>query len=687
MQAYFKLFNSIKDEHEVELARLELESLIGSVEPVHNFVDEITKKPLKHFLDTHQLDRKEDESDSIRFQDFLTHELPYGKIQGFISRGIDADKINALVQRLAYTREIYVVANGISPTELVRQSLPTGKPGLNYNVFQARGYVILRVITNQYFLENCEYIIKITPTLGRPDVDYFAHRMFGNLMRFIYRIPASSKARVGKRFLDYLAGREEPSLYLAHGLHPYKGKFHPKMTRALVNITHPAKKGTLIDNFAGSGTLLVEACMMGFDSFGIEINPMSVLMANAKCALLKEDPEEISKAVARFLALLKPNLEILRQESGGQATLATMQFTPNPQALNEIESVASAVYADFSPDRVLEELLIARRIVEEKFTGNIQELLMLGIAMSISDLKGKKKKEFLKTVERAMEDIYRRARLLDSLKGIIPLKIGKGRSFRGNASDFKEKSDIRGISGNVNSPPYSTALDYIKNDIAQIAILGLIRTPDDLKALGEEMGGNPRGKYDRKEMHSKIEVNSAGLPEYAIRVIRLLEHFGRTDHAFRLYAFYELMKSAMSEQMRVLKKGARITTVIGNNHFKLADHIEGLSSGNIEVGGQKYPLVMSEVVNNVKPIDAKPIGKSKISEEYNDTLPIRVSYAKGSGNGANSGVYVEIENERVILLLGKMAGFEPEMVINRYLEKSRRGNIRYEAIVILSKTK
>jgi site-specific DNA-methyltransferase (cytosine-N4-specific) len=687
LHVYFKLFNSIKDEHEVELARLELDRLVGAIEPIRNFADELARTPLKRFVNEFQVTKRNDESDSVRFQDFLMHEVPYGRIQGFVSKDANMDRIDRLVQRLGYTREIYVVSDGESPTEFARRMLPKGREGMNYNAFSSRGHIALRAITNQYFLENCEYIIKVTPTLSRSQVDYFANRMFDNLMRFIYRIPASSKARIGKRFLDYLAGREEPSLYLAHGMHPYKGKFHPKMTRALVNITHPAKKGTLIDNFAGSGTLLVEACMMGFDSFGIEINPMSVLMANAKCALLNEDPEKISKAVSRFLALLKSDLEILRQESSGQATLATMSFAPNPQILNEIMSVAPTVYAEFSPDRVLEELLIARRIAEEKFAGTMQELLMLGIAMSISDLKNKKKKEFLKTVERAMEDIYRRARLLASLKGIIPLKIGMGRSFRGNTSDFKEISDIRGISGNVNSPPYSTALDYIKNDIAQLTILGLIRTPDDLKTLGKEMGGNPRGKHNQKEMHSKIEANIAGLPEYAIRVIRLLEHFGRTDHAFRLYAFYELMKSAMNEQMRVLKKGARITTVIGNNHFKLADHIEGLAGGTIEVGGQKYPFVMSEVVNNVKPIDAKPIGKSEISEEYNDTLPIRISYAKGSGNGANSGVYVEIENERVILLLGKMAGFEPEMVINRYLEKSRRGNIRYEAIVILSKTK
>lgn len=47
---------------------------------------------------------------------------------------------------------------------------------------------------------------------------------------------------------------------------PYKGKFHPKMVRALLNYIFPEEKGTVLDNFAGSGTLLVEAGYLGLNS-------------------------------------------------------------------------------------------------------------------------------------------------------------------------------------------------------------------------------------------------------------------------------------------------------------------------------------------------------------------------------------------------------------------------------------
>ena len=685
MHIYFKLFNSIKDEHEIELAKLELESLVGPVDTVGNFADELAKNPLKRFVNTTHATQRNDESDGVRFQDFLTHEVAYGKIQGFKCTLTGSPKIERLVRRLGYTREIFIFTDGESWKDVIKRVFPKAAVGKNCNAFYSKGHVAVRIITNQYFLENCEYILKITPTLERERIDEFTDRMFDNLMRFIYRIPATSRARVGKRFLDYLAERSEPSLYLSHGLHPYKGKFHPKMTRALINIVHPKDRGSLIDNFAGSGTLLVEASMMGLNSFGVEINPMSVLMANAKCALMRLKPERVETSISKFLITLDSELDILHQELDGQSTLKTMSFSPSLEILRTIEQIAHDVYEDFASAHVLEQIIVARMIIEAKFEGEVQDLLKLGLAITISNLKGRKKKDFHGVIHHVMEDIYRRSRLFHYIKQIIPMRVGAGVSCLANTADFKNIADIMNIGGNVNSPPYSTALDYIRNDIDQLVILGMIRTAEQLKELEASMGGNPRTRYNAEEMYDKIKKNTAGLPDYAVRIIRLLAHFERRNHAFRLYAFYELIKNSLSEQLRVLKKGALIATVIGNNHFKLTDNIDVVANDGIDIEGIIYPVTIHGMVNNVKPIEVKPISGDAISELYGDALPVRISRTSNSRNGAQNGIYIEIENERVVYLLGKMLGFESEIIVNRYLEKSRRGNIRYESIVILRK--
>ncbi|MFZ6017411.1 MAG: DNA methyltransferase [Nitrospirota bacterium] len=286
---YFKLFNNIKSEHEAkELARLELESLFGNVEPIYNFVDKLKDEPLSKFINS-----------SIRVQDFIIHELPYGKIQGYFGISDKGKNLSKLVKRLAYTREIYLIVNSNKPPDhLADELFPEGILGKNFHYFKIKAFVCFRFITHQYFIEKSAYISKLSR--NEREVEKNVETLFSHLINDIYRIPASSTLSIGKRLQDYFAIREETSLYLTHYFHPYKGKFHPKMVRALLNYIYPQDTGVILDNFAGSGTLLVEATLMGLDSVGVEINPLSVLMSNVKCKSLLFEPEQLRAEVNNY---------------------------------------------------------------------------------------------------------------------------------------------------------------------------------------------------------------------------------------------------------------------------------------------------------------------------------------------------------------------------------------------------
>jgi len=51
--------------------------------------------------------------------------------------------------------------------------------------------------------------------------------------------------------------------YATHGLFPYRGKFHPQLIKALLNIIGIRKGETILDPMCGSGTANVEAALMG----------------------------------------------------------------------------------------------------------------------------------------------------------------------------------------------------------------------------------------------------------------------------------------------------------------------------------------------------------------------------------------------------------------------------------------
>ena len=71
---YFKLFNNIKEKHEVDFAELELLSLFGRVRRVRNFADILYNTSFKNFIK------------NVRIQDILAHELPYGPFHGFYAK-------------------------------------------------------------------------------------------------------------------------------------------------------------------------------------------------------------------------------------------------------------------------------------------------------------------------------------------------------------------------------------------------------------------------------------------------------------------------------------------------------------------------------------------------------------------------------------------------------------------------
>ena len=67
-----------------------------------------------------------------------------------------------------------------------------------------------------------------------------------------------------------------------HSIHPYPARFVPHIPRQLIELFHPIVGGPVLDPFCGSGTTLVECQSMGIPSFGIDVNPIAVLISKVK---------------------------------------------------------------------------------------------------------------------------------------------------------------------------------------------------------------------------------------------------------------------------------------------------------------------------------------------------------------------------------------------------------------------
>ena len=89
--------------------------------------------------------------------------------------------------------------------------------------------------------------------------------------------------------------------YSLHCLHEYKGRFNPQVVRAIGNIIQLDRDALVLDPFCGSGTVLLESAHIGWNAVGLDLNPLAVMIANAKVQLFRLGSEKFHQYVQTFL--------------------------------------------------------------------------------------------------------------------------------------------------------------------------------------------------------------------------------------------------------------------------------------------------------------------------------------------------------------------------------------------------
>jgi 16S rRNA G966 N2-methylase RsmD len=84
---------------------------------------------------------------------------------------------------------------------------------------------------------------------------------------------------------------------LTHGFHAYPARMHPVLAReVLARFTEPGQ--IVLDPFAGSGTVLIEAMVAGCRAQGVDLSPLASRVAEQQCALRD------SRSRTRFVSVL-----------------------------------------------------------------------------------------------------------------------------------------------------------------------------------------------------------------------------------------------------------------------------------------------------------------------------------------------------------------------------------------------
>jgi len=268
--------------------------------------------------------------------------------------------------------------------------------------------------------------------------------------------------------------------YATHGLFPYRGKFHPQLIKALINIIGIEKGETVLDPMCGSGTANVESALMGINSYAVDLSPFCQFMTKVK------------------YNSLHINLESLKGVSNRSEQLFDFFSRDEIQKqLQEIKDVEELKICELSLLAFLDSLGYSKRVVRSSHKQLFTKVL----------------RRYEDTVANFILNSYK---YIDNVGTVTILE---------NATATKLPLDNGSIDGVITSPPYSFAIDYVKNDEAQLSFLG----------------------YDVGDIRNKM----IGL-------------IGKNKNE-RLQNYFKDMESVCSEVSRVLKEDKYFVMVIGSN--------------------------------------------------------------------------------------------------------------------------
>lgn len=332
--------------------------------------------------------------------------------------------------------------------------------------------------------------------------------------------------------------------YGTHGLFPYRGKFHPQMIKGIINTMGLQPGETVLDPMMGSGTVPVEAALMGIHSVGVDASPFCRFMAQTKVDALTMSLTRAKRALGNYCEVF----EYFKGRVGKPLTGSKVRGRkPTEGYMAVMESAAEYVTA-----RDRESLC-----KKDRDTSDTYNFLLLAYLDSAGYSERSKRRPPLEQFKAILERyVFVVEKIQTVLKG-VESELGKARILEGDARDLTlEDSSVDGI---IFSPPYSFAVDYLANDSFHLDFLGV----------------------DADELRSRM---------VGLRGSNLADKF-------RLYK--EDMDKVLAECGRVLRKGRICTIVVGTNSNQLSkvldvspEDVPGLHRIMVELAdGRGFKLV------------------------------------------------------------------------------------------------
>lgn len=358
--------------------------------------------------------------------------------------------------------------------------------------------------------------------------------------------------------------------FAPHNFHEYRGKFFPQLVRSLCNIAGLEEGSTVMDPMCGSGTTLVEARALCMRVFGLDKNPLSVLISKVKADSLSWD-EAVIRRARKYVT---------------DSTL----YGGNPDDVWARDDLA---YLDrwFSQAAIIDiaGLVVGIRSIADRSVRDFASVCLSDVVRAASyqkedELRVRKQVRqyrqgdavalFRKKCDVCLDSLMTAART-GTHDVDFDVREGDARSMGHHFPDLR-----RSVDAMITSPPYATALPYLDTDRLSLIILGLLPRRGHSAKESEMIGSREITERERADIWAAYEEGTGrALPESVSSVINEIarsHHSGAVGFRKRnlpalLVKYFLDMADVLAEMKKMLKRRSAAFVVIGSNSTRIVD--------------------------------------------------------------------------------------------------------------------